>query len=168
MSFSPAFSKMRGDSAKTKTRTQDLDVDFYSIRGNEDNSLYLDDIETPIAPMTSILDVILPNEKLSEQLKELHASKTHLINLVDKAVSGAGKTVTSDVLDGMDSSTIRPSSSLSSIPGSGRNFYVPAATASPILASVPEDKPLSSPSKISLEVRFAFPSNFNRKYHSIS
>ena len=159
---------MRGDSAKTKIRKRDLDVDFYSIRGNEDNSLYADDFEVPVAPVTSILDVILPNEKLSDQLKELQASKTHLINLVDKAFSGAEKTVTSDVLDSMEASTIRPSSSLSNIPGSGRNFYVPAAAAPPpILASVPEHKPLSSPSKISLEVRTTSPFTFQYQHHGV-
>jgi len=151
MSFSPAMANVRAMTAKTKTRERDLDIDFYSVRGNEDNSLYIDDVETPVAPVTNILDVLLPNDKLSEQLKELNASKTYLIDLVDKTVSG-GKTVTSSSLDEIESkSPIRPSSSLSTIPGSGRNFHVPSAV-STVLSSVPEDKPLSSPSKISLEV----------------
>ena len=99
-SFSPAF---RAASARGMSRDQsrsgfesDIDVDFYSIRGNEDSSLFFsNDAEEMAAPSpsTSILEVLIPKSNLANDQIKLKEARNNLVDLIDKFASiGPGAT----------------------------------------------------------------------------
>lgn len=101
-SFSPAF---RAVSARGMSRggsrggyEPDLDVDFYSMRGNEDSTLFSsDDVDEMPAPTnTSILDVLMPKNNFADDKFEVEEAKSNLRGLIENFsplnLSGGGKT----------------------------------------------------------------------------
>ena len=137
-SLSPAF---RAESTRGLSRNglrsssgsrfePNLDVDFYSIEGNEDNSLFDQDIRDPMYappdPKAPIMDVLIPRDTAEPQNEEdLKAAKEELNRILSEERTsssnqsnppGVGRTITGPLLDKLDEDrTKRPSSSLSSI-----------------------------------------------------
>lgn len=119
-----------------------IDVDFFSLQGNDENSLFEQEMKDPIFappdPNLPILDVLIPKDAAEPSGDEdLKAAKKELMSILggnekkrdgnQSNPSSAGQTITGPLLDSLEEGgrkLARPSSSLASITPT-KGFHMP-------------------------------------------
>ena len=73
---------------------RNIDIDFYSLEGNEENSLFDAETKSPMYappdPKLSVLDVLIPKDTRLEEEDHLEAARAELKTILDNGTSRQG------------------------------------------------------------------------------